>query len=196
MVTNMHKDDKELIKLTIREILLSFVDFNMKINEVCGYKVHKQISRAYFKNRDIDKNYLDKRLWEMEKRGYIKKFINEKGNCLELTPVGKEKALKVYANEFKIAIPETWDKKWRIIIFDIPQEKSHLRDVVRNKLKKIGFYQLQKSVFIYPYDCWEQIRALKYVYCLGPYLQYIVAENIETEVDLVDYFYTQGILNK
>lgn len=192
----MQKDDKELIKLTVKEILLSFIDFHMKVNEICGYKIHKQISRTYFKKRDIDKNYLDKRLWEMQKRGYIKNFVRDKEKLFELTPIGEKKALKLYANNFKIITPETWDKKWRMVIFDIPKEKNHLRDVVRNKLKKIGFYQLQKSVFIHPYDCWEQIKALKYIYCLGPYLQYILAENIDTEIDLVNYFYTQGILNK
>lgn len=192
----MDKDDKELIKLTIKEILLFFVDFNMKINEFCGYKMHKRISREYFKQRDIDKDYFSKRLSEMEKRGYIKRFKKEKEHILELTPTGKEKALKCLVNEFKIETPQIWDKKWRMVIFDIPENKKSLRDIIRFRLKNIGFYQLQKSVFIYPYECWEQIKALKYIYNLGPYLQYILAENIETELNLVDYFYTQKILKK
>lgn len=189
------EEEKELVKLTMKEILLSFVDVGMKINEICGYRVHRQIARDYFRSRDADKINLAKKLWELEKHGYIKRYLREKEHIIELTPIGEEKALKYLADEFRVETPKTWDKKWRLVIFDIPKDKKLLRDILRTRLKRIGFHQLQKSVFIYPYDCWEQIKALKYIYGLGAYLQYIVAENIETEIDLIDYFYTAGILN-
>ncbi|EKD70989.1 MAG: repressor in the phenylacetic acid catabolic pathway, partial [uncultured bacterium] len=184
------------IKLTLKEILLSFIDVGMKINEIAGYRMHKRIAHEYFRSRNTDKIHLSKKLWEMEKRGYIKRFKREKENYLKLTPIGKEKALKYFSDDFKIKTPKVWDKKWRIVIFDIPNDKKNLRDIIRNRLKKIGFYQLQKSVFVYPFECLDEIRALKYIYCLGPYTQYILAEIIESEIDLVDYFYDQGILDK
>lgn len=192
----MDNDNKELIKLTLKEILLSFVDVNMKLNEIFGYRVHRQMAEEYFRSRNADKTHLSKRLCEMQKRGYIKRYFKDKKHILELTPIGEEKALKNWTKQFKVDIPEVWDKKWRMVIFDIPKDKKYLRDIVRERLKNIGFYQLQKSVFIYPFDCWEEIKALKFVYNLAPYLRYILAENIESEIDLVDYFYNCGILKK
>ena len=50
-----------------------------------------------------------------------------------------------------------WDKKWRIVIFDIPQELHKNRNYFRNKLKYLGFYMLQKSVFVIPYPCEEEL---------------------------------------
>ncbi|MEK6879451.1 MAG: hypothetical protein AABY22_07590, partial [Nanoarchaeota archaeon] len=40
-----------------------------------------------------------------------------------------------------------WDKKWRLVIFDIPEKKSKERHTLSIKLKDLGFYPLQKSVF-------------------------------------------------
>lgn len=192
----MDEINKEKIRLTTREILLKFCDGITKIEEIFGYPWQRREAQEYWHDRAIDKDYYYRKMWELEKRGYIKRYKKEKKNLIELTSIGKKKALKYFLNEFKIIKPKLWDKKWRVVIFDIPKDKKHLRDIIRNKLKNIGFYQLQKSVFIYPFDCLEQIKALKYIYSIGSYLQYLVVESIETELDLVNYFYTQGIINK
>jgi|GEM_PF-621882 len=192
----MDEIKKEKIRLTTKEILLMFCDGLKKIEEIFGYSWQRYEAKKYFFERNIDKDYYYRKMWELEKRGYIKRFAENRKNILELTSIGKDKALKYFLNDKKIDIPKHWDKKWRLVIFDVPKNKKNIRDIIRNRLKNIGFYQLQKSVFIFPYDCLEHIKALKYLYSVGPYLQYIVAENIETEINLVDYFYNAGIINK
>jgi DNA-binding transcriptional regulator PaaX len=47
--------------------------------------------------------------------------------------------------EVKLKKPEKWDKKWRIVIFDIPNKKKPARNTLTEKLKKLGFYHLQKA---------------------------------------------------
>jgi len=192
----MDKDIEEKIRLTTREILLKFCDGLTKIEEIFGYPWQRKEASEYFRERKIDKDYYYRKMWELEKRGYIKRYKEEKTNLIELTQIGKEKALKYFFQEFRVTTPESWDKKWRLVIFDVPKDKKNLRDIIRQRLKKIGFYQLQKSVFIFPYDCLEQIKALKYIYSIGSYLQYLVVESIETELNLVDYFYSEGIIDK
>src|SRR3990167_2211250 len=52
---------------------------------------------------------------------------------------------------------EKWDKKWRVVIFDIPEKSRMARDALRRKLKELEFRELQKSVFVHPYECKKEI---------------------------------------
>lgn len=45
-----------------------------------------------------------------------------------------------------------WDRKWRIVMFDIEEIKKQVRERLRLKLKELGFGMLQESVFISPHD--------------------------------------------
>lgn len=38
-----------------------------------------------------------------------------------------------------------WDKRWRIVVFDVPEELRKGRDVLHSKLRALGFYELQKK---------------------------------------------------
>jgi len=48
---------------------------------------------------------------------------------------------------------EDWDKKWRMVVFDIPNSHRKGRDVLRYRLQKAGFSEVQESTFVYPFDC-------------------------------------------
>ena len=54
-----------------------------------------------------------------------------------------------------------WDGKWRLILFDIPASERTKRDAFRTMIRRIGAVMLQKSVWVYPYDCSEHIAALR-----------------------------------
>lgn len=191
----MENETKELIKLTTREILLSFCDGIAKIEEIFGYNWQRKEAKAYQRWRETDKNSYYQKLWKLEKQGYIKRYKKEKKTIIKLTKIGTNQAIKYLLDDFKISKPKAWDKKWHLVIFDIPNDKKNLRDVLRLKLKKLGFLQLQKSVFVYPFECKKVIFSLKYIYSLSSYIQYIIADSIESEIDLVDYFYNQRIIS-
>ncbi|MBI4159666.1 hypothetical protein HY504_00705 [Candidatus Wolfebacteria bacterium] len=60
-------------------------------------------------------------------------------------------------DEIQLKKPTIWDKKWRLIMFDIPHNKKASRDALRAKLRQLDFYPLQKSVFVTPYPCEDEI---------------------------------------
>lgn len=186
---------KEKIRLTTREIIISLLDTvvaGIDFGDVYGY--YRDYIRDYRNWRDLDKRNFYNALARLRKQDYIEKYQEGEKRILKLTPIGQKKAWQYLTGQLQIKEPKRWDKKWRMVIFDIPEDKKYLRDMVRAKLEKSGFYLLQKSVFVYPFECKELVFAIKYGYNLSSYLQYIVAENIETELDLVGYFYQQGIL--
>jgi CRISPR-associated endonuclease Cas2 len=75
--------------------------------------------------------------------------------------------------------PRKWDKLWRIVIFDIPEKRKAGREALRSKLKQLGFYQLQKSCFIHPFDCKSEIDFISEIYEVSPYVNIIVAREVE-----------------
>lgn len=89
----------------------------------------------------------------LEKRKIIKKLDED---LFVFTSKGKEWFESSISRYFKKRYPE-WDGKWRVVIFDIPKELHTKRNQFRRRLKLMGFHMLQKSVFVFPYPCEEEI---------------------------------------
>ena len=62
----------------------------------------------------------------------------------------------------KLTIPyqPNWDKKWRIVMFDIPARKAESRYVLTSQLKRLGFRIVQSSIWAHPYPCFEVIEKI------------------------------------
>lgn len=84
--------------------------------------------------------------------------------------------------------PERWDRKWRLLIFDIREKRKSCRDKLRLTLVNLGFIRLQNSVWVYPYDCEEYIALLKADFKIGKELLYIIADEVEGDHVLKRYF--------
>lgn len=124
---------------------------------------------------------------------YMSRLIEMKDNVngsikIILTEDGKQRALEYKIDEMVIKTPKIWDKKWRIIIFDIPEKHKRKREAMRRHLEMLGFYKLQKSVFILPYECFNEIDFLIEFYDLRFHVRQIVAEKIDNEMHLKQIF--------
>lgn len=108
---------------------------------------------------------------------------------IRLTPEGEKKAGKFQINKVQIHKPEKWDRKWRLIIFDIPEKARIKREAFRGKLKELGFYQLQKSIWVFPYPCEKEVKLLREFFNLQPkHLRILEVGNIEEDGFLRAYF--------
>jgi DNA-binding transcriptional regulator PaaX len=112
------------------------------------------------------------------KNGYLKK--NKEG-FLCLTEKGEEKLYSYRLSDYTLLIPKIWDKKWRVLIFDIPEYRKTLRDRIRRELMLVGFIRVQDSVWIFPYDCEELVTLLKADFKVGKDLLYMVVNKIEND---------------
>src|SRR3989344_6103703 len=52
---------------------------------------------------------------------------------------------------------KSWDGSWRIVIFDIEEKESHTRNMLRRKLRNLGFAMWQESVYITPHPVAEEM---------------------------------------
>jgi len=120
--------------------------------------------------------------------GFLVFENSNKGAFLRITPQGKNHLLLNLVKGQEPKRKRKWDKKWRIIIFDIREKQKKLRDKVRNTLVEIGFERLQDSVWVYPYDCEDLINLLKADFMIGKDVLYIVADHIEHDKYLREHF--------
>ena len=114
------------------------------------------------------------------KRQKFIKIINEKNGKfkIKLTNKGKKRILKLSLEGVSIQRPKIWDKKWRVVIFDVPNEFNAAREALRRKMKELGFKQLQKSVWICPYDCEDEILFIAETFSVEEYVEIITAEKL------------------
>ena len=146
------------------------------INLMRGVKRWLKYRKVYAKKRITD---TFKRL---QRQGCI--AIERKGNqiYIRLTEKGKKMAGWLQIDALKIKRPKKWDGKWRIVIFDISQLKKFYREAFRGKLKELGFYPLQKSVWIFPFDCRDEVELLRDFFGLRQKeMRLIVAQDIGSD---------------
>jgi len=124
---------------------------------------------------------------------YLKRngLIKASNKTISLTKKGVDAAIRHYVNSEmeKERQGRKWDKKWRIVIFDIPHDQRVKRNALRSFIKRLGMHQLQKSVWIYPFDCCHELQLIKDFFNLkDDTVRLIVSENIGDDKKLKKAF--------
>mgnify|MGYP001619825039 FL=1 len=142
------------------------------------------------RRRYFDKNSFRDRIYYYKKHGYVDVRRNSGNNIMEvkLTERGENKVLRKALGDLKVFPQEKWDGIWRIVIFDIPEKNKWAREGLRERLKRMGFYPLQKSTFATPYPCREEIEFLTQLYNIDGYVRLIETKTISLDDDLRDFF--------
>lgn len=148
-----------------------------------------QLLKAYFRQKRFRRELFLRDLKRLQSRELIDYQEKPDGSIkIILKKKGKQKAIEYKIEEMQIKKPKSWDGKWRLIMFDIPENKKMARNVLRDKIKELGFYRLQKSVFIYPYPCEDEIDFICSVYNIRQYILFFTLSQFEGEEKLRHYF--------
>lgn len=123
-------------------------------------------------------------LARLEKEQYLEISKKTNKHFFKLTPKGKN---LVELIKFSLG-DEKWDKKWRILIFDIPEKYRKRRDFLRRKLKELGLKQLQLSVWITPYPLPKSFTWLLKEMKMDKFMRALVVEDINREEELKEIF--------
>lgn len=130
-----------------------------------------------------------KRLYCIVREFYNDRLVDYRENKdgsvkIVLTKEGQKKALRFKLDEMEIKIPPKWDGEWRIVIFDIPERFKKAREALRIKLKELGFLELQKSVFVFPYECENEINFIMEIFLIRPFVRFVRAKSFTNEEQL------------
>lgn len=104
----------------------------------------------------LKKSSLSQAVKRLREDGLIEQLEYDNEVILKLTSGG----LEFLGNDL-----EEWDGQWRIVIWDIPEQRRLVRDLFRRNLKKLGFAPLQKSVWISKRKVYDKL--INYVKELG-----------------------------
>lgn len=108
---------------------------------------------AYGTGKHIDKSQFAQAIKRLREKGLIIKDVeNDDQIILKLTEHGRQ----LVEGEKD----EEWDGKWRIVIFDIPEQKRVIRNLFRRRLKEWGFRKWQQSVWISKRNVTKKLRLL------------------------------------
>ncbi len=86
--------------------------------------------------------------------------------AIRLTKRGKQVALQAHTEALVLVKPKVWDKQWRLVLFDVPEKDRAGREVLRRKLRDLGFWQIQKSAWLLPWPCEAELRLFRERYDL------------------------------
>lgn len=150
------------------------------------HRVLKSIRKEW---ENIDKNALYRAIRRLYTSKLIRYLEHRDGSVeIVISEKGEEVVLRYKLNEIKIQKYIPWDYKWRLIIFDIPETKKKLRDSLRYTLNQMGMVELQKSVFVNPYECKKEIEFMIEFYNARSHVRYIEATHIDNELHLKKKF--------
>lgn len=127
-------------------------------------------------------------LCRLEQRRLVTIRGTGRSRTVQLAPSGEALLARLSMGGSYINYGKKWDRRWRIVIFDIPEKRKALRNRLRMLLATIGFEKLQDSVWVFPYDCEDLLTLLKTDFRIGKEVLYIVAEEIEGDYRLRKLF--------
>ncbi len=149
-------------------------------------RVIKQMTDEW---RKINKRSLIRNLHDLYNYGYISWEEKSDGTCkVVITKKGISRAKLLDLDNLTIDKPHKWDGKWRIVFFDIPEKKRKARNALREKLRDLGFCEMQKSILVLPYECQDEINFVVSVFNIKPYVQYAEMINPTNELSLRRFF--------
>ena len=118
-----------------------------------GYMKFEDFAYNPLLERSVRKSDLAQAIKRLREQGFIE-LISDNELFLRLTDSGKDRVLwkKMTSEDAK------WDGKWRLVIWDIPEKRRLVRDLLRFKLKQLGFTQWQQSVWATKTNCTKILR--------------------------------------
>jgi len=195
--------DKDSIETAILILLFGQVSIFAPIGGKIVLAVAKHFAKQWCKEGgpyvrpETDPELVRASIYKLKRNNYIQWKIDKKANraIVELTEKGRKAFARASFSDITIPKPQKWDGKWRFFLFDIPEKRRSLRNILREKLKNLGFFQFQKSVWIFPFECEKEMRFMCEYLEATPYTTMFAAE-IDNDRTLRRYFLRGGVFVK
>ena len=140
---------------------------------------------------DYDQKDVEKVTQKILKDHYVEIYSKNGKDYLRLTNKGRRQLIEYNIDTIAIK-DQKWDGNWRLVMFDIPEKYKSARNVLRRKLREIGFVKMQKSAWICPYECQEEIAFISETYLVQPFVNYFVVSKVDNERSLRTIFGLDG----
>ncbi|MBI4193007.1 MAG: hypothetical protein HY536_00070 [Candidatus Colwellbacteria bacterium] len=145
----------------LRALLIAGIITIALSSPYAGQGIVRDLMCAYERKKRFERWRLLQDLKRLQRRKLIHYHERDDGTVeMAITRRGRDVALTWRLEDLALKRDVVWDGTWRLVMFDIPHTQRSARDAFRRKLRDLKFYQLQKSVFITPYPCEDEIDFL------------------------------------
>jgi phenylacetic acid degradation operon negative regulatory protein len=130
-------------------------------------------------------------VWRLEKEGFLERIARGNRPQFRLTAKGLGHTKRLDGRAAYDREPRTratWDGKWRVIIFDVPERFKEDRRRIREALRRNDFYPLQKSVWISPWRLSDELHEHFVEWKLKGHILYLLTETIDEEAKVLKKF--------
>lgn len=177
----------ELSPVKQKILLLLFAGIRLGLTYTPGkqIRIRKQLQKEW---KRMNQQKLQREIRTLYRSQLVDMRENSDGTfTMVLTRKGTFKTLKYRFDQMNIT-PHAWDRKWRLVVFDIPEKLKKARDALRAKLKSLGFIELQKSVLVFPYECQDEIDFVIEFFRMRKFVRYGILEYIDNDLHLKRIF--------
>ena len=189
----MEDENIEIIKLSAKEVLFTLADI-MATSASYSWTYKKAADEYFrFRKKHNRKDFFYKVNY-LQRKGYLNKFVENKESYLEITDLGKTMLKDIEYKNVKPERQNIWDGKWRVVIFDVPEDKKDYRDTFRRKIQSWNFKQIQKSVYAFPFECAKEITQISFHIGVTKFVTVMIAEIIQGEEEILEHFLNNKIL--
>lgn len=146
---------------------------------------HSELGRYFGQSTsdlDISNRQISRMVYDLKRRNYIE--ISD-GDSVRLTNKAKIKIID------QIAGMETEDGKFRLVSFDIPETKRANRNNFRRAIKRIGFKQIQKSLWATEKNVSDLVELAADEYKVSDYVAYFVADRSNIDLHIANILNTK-----
>ena len=160
---------KRSTKIKFAEITFTILDIITRTPEALtgAFLDSKSINRRLSGEKEFLNDRLIQHLRNLTQRGYIETKIINSSTSVRLTTKGKIKNLENPKNK-------KTDNRLRIISYDIPEDIRAKRQQLCRSLRRIGFRQLQKSLWVCRYIKADEIDLIIEELELRKYVAYFI----------------------
>lgn len=178
----MEKETKRKIK----SFTIDVIDFFLGVPESFIYAFDRKEFYRLLNGRPTEKvftcNNIAKLISNLKRSGYI-----------EVKKSGDNESI-IFTNKARLAIVDRIagrsgsDGKHRFVSFDIPERLRQNRDQFRRAIKRLGFRQIQKSLWVCDKNIGDLVESATEEYKVTEYVVYIVSENTNIETTISNMF--------
>ncbi len=177
-----HKRGKQQ-RNSIQYLVLETISVSGKLAmEQIAFSVLSLFGRSIQNTRKTDPRYdISRSVRRLIEAGYICTEKDGGKLILTLTPKGKLQLTKIASGKIELTKQKRWDGKWRVIIYDIEEDRRGKRNILRDTLVHLGFTLMQKNVWVYLYPCEGLLAMIKADFKIGKEVLYMAVESLEND---------------
>jgi len=148
-----------------------------------------QVFKQFESSKHFSKKQIKNSINHLYRQKLIEYVADQDGKTIVKITKKGETRLRAFAIDLiEIKKSNKWDGKWRLVMFDIPMRFTKGREALRYHLKELNFFQFQKSAWIYPYPCEDEIIFIADFFGIGKYVEVLTVENVLQDKKLRRHF--------